>query len=185
MALYRDTLKNFAKPALKTAKEFAVLISGEKLDFQHIEALLQSGETSAFSTRVRAFWSSLRKEESKEPKEQNRASEQQKKLEQAKADLEKMKNLGSVQAKKATAALEKNSKFFKVQDLSEESREKIQLASLGDSGCSRCRYLSSGCLSCSGFKALSFFIKSEAFKKDKVPKWSGLFLRCRLRIQLL
>ena len=143
--------------------------------------------------RVKAFWISLKKEEAKqlqqklelESKEQNRASEQQKKQEQAKADLQKMKDLGSVQAKKAMAALEKNSKFFKVQDLSEESREKILLASLGVQGCGRCRYLSSGCLSCSAFKALSFYIRSEAYKKDKVPKWSGLFLRCRERIQLL
>ena len=221
--LYRDTLKNFSKPALQRAKEFAALISGEKPDFQHIESLLQSGESCAFwalayaeveiaqrfegpasrafppqlvqtwRARVKAFWISLKKEETKqlqqkletESKEQNRASQQKKKLEQAKAELEKMKNLGSVQAKKAAAALEKNSKFFKVQDLSEESREKIRLANLGLSGCSRCRYVSSGCLSCSGLKALSFFIRSEAFKKDKVPKWSGLFLRCRERIQLL
>ena len=41
--LYRDTLKNFSKPALKTAEELAALISGEKPDFQHIEALLQTG----------------------------------------------------------------------------------------------------------------------------------------------
>ena len=221
--LYRDTLKNFSKPALEKAKAFAALISGEKPDFQHIEALLQSGETCAYWTlayaeveiaqrfegpasrafppqlvqtwraRVKAFWLSLQKEETKqlqqklelESKEQNRASEQQKKLEQAKAELENMKNLASVQAKKAAAALEKNSKYFQVQDLSEESREKIQLASLGDSGCSRCRYVSTGCLSCSGLKALSYYIRSEAFKKDKVPKWSGLFLRCRERIQLL
>ena len=211
--LYRDTLKNFSKPALKTAKELAALISGEKPDFQHIEALLQTGETCAFWTlayaeveiaqrfegpasrafppqlvqtwRARVKAKQLQQKLEIESKEQTRASEQQKKLEQAKADLQKMKDLGSVQAKKAQGALEKNSKFFKVQDLSEESREKILLASLGMQGCGRCRYLSSGCLSCSAFKALSFYIRSEAFKKDKVPKWSGLFLRCRERIQLL
>eukprot|EP00438_Fugacium_kawagutii_P023336 Skav221487 [mRNA] locus=scaffold1514:206403:206981:- [translate_table: standard] len=144
----------------------------------------------AWKARVKGFWIQLRAEEVKqlqqkievEQKETKRQVEQETRRKKAEEDLKKIEDLGSVQAKKAQDSLLKNSMFFRPSDLSEETKFLISKASAKTGGigvCSKCHW-SYGCLECQPAKALAHFMKREAAKVQKVPKWEGPWLSCRV-----
>ena len=57
-----------------------------------------------------------------------------------------------------------------LENLSEEGQAAVKLAALGAGACSRCRW-QSGCLACSGTKALAYWLNKEGFTQHtmKMP----------------
>ena len=86
--------------------------------------------------------------------------------------LKKLKNHKSAAALDAIANMTKNSQFFRVKDLSDHAVYQIQRAEEKLTLCGSCRY-QTGCLRCDAAKALSYHIRNEAQKANKVPKWEG------------
>eukprot|EP00438_Fugacium_kawagutii_P020901 Skav211792 [mRNA] locus=scaffold305:240229:245947:+ [translate_table: standard] len=93
-----------------------------------------------------------------------RQVEQEKKLKKAEEDLKKIRDISSVQAKKAQDSLLKNSMFFRPSDISEQAKFEIGKAATTTGGigvCSKC-WWSYGCLRCVPAKSLSFMRKEAA-----------------------
>ena len=86
--------------------------------------------------------------------------------------LKKLKDHKSAAALDAIANMTKNSQFFRVKDLSGHAVYQIQRAEEKLTRCGSCRY-QTGCLRCDAAKALSYHIRNEAQKANKVPKWEG------------
>ena len=79
-----------------------------------------------------------------------------------------MKSHTSAAAIKAQQMLEDNSKYFKLQLLSEDSRYKIEGTISKGNLCSKCRW-NSGCLECHPGKALRYYWSKEAHAQSLVP----------------
>ena len=94
--------------------------------------------------------------------------QQEKAKEKALQQLAKLKNHTSAAAIKAQEMLEANSKYFKLQQLSEASRYKIEGTLSKGNICSKCRW-NSGCLECHPGKALKYYWSKEAHSKSLVP----------------
>ena len=91
-----------------------------------------------------------------------------------------MKDHKSAAALDAIANMTKNSQFFRVKDLSDHAVYQIQRADEKLTLCGSCRY-QTGCLRCDAAKALSYHIRNEAQKANKVPKWEGPGLKGMVR----
>ena len=83
-----------------------------------------------------------------------------------------MKDLSSAAAKTAQEALKKNTLRFTWEDLSKEALAKISALEHSPKICARCRWQSS-CLSCDPYKALRYWVASEARDKKKYPQWEA------------
>ena len=86
--------------------------------------------------------------------------------------LKKLKDHKSAAALDAIASMTKHSQYFRVKDLSDHAVYQIQRAEEKLTRCGSCRY-QTGCLRCDAAKALSYHIRNEAQKANKVPKWEG------------
>ena len=110
-------------------------------------------------------------EEAKKELEENAekvAVQQEKAKEKALQQLSKLKSHTSAAAIKAQQLLEANSKYFKLEQLSEASRYKIEGTLSKGNICSKCRW-NSGCLECHPGKALKYYWSKEAHSKSLVP----------------
>ena len=133
-------------------------------------------EIASLKAKFTAWWHQLAAEkkklqESKETLEgkAKKISDQQEKSKQKALDLlNKLKNHTSAAAIKAQEMLEANSKYFKLQHLSEDSRYKIEATISKGNICSKCRW-NSGCLQCHPGKALKYYWSKEAHTKNLVP----------------
>ena len=114
----------------------------------------------------------IKDKENAEKRAESLSQKQEKLREQAKQKLSKLKDHKSASAIAAIELLYGNSKYFTVDDLSQEACHEILLAESRMTQCAKCRY-SSGCLKCDSSKALSYWMRKEADKVSKVPKWQG------------
>ena len=126
---------------------------------------LQKGLQAEFGKLIKAKHELENQAESLKKKQEfahNKASER----------LKKLKDHKSAAALDAIANMTKNSQFFRVKDLSDHAVYQIQRAEEKLTRCGSCRY-QTGCLRCDAAKALSYHIRNEAQKANKVPKWEG------------
>ena len=103
-----------------------------------------------------------------EEKAEKISVQQEKAKEKALQQPLKLKSHTSAAAIKAQQMLEANSKYFKLQQLSEASRYKIEGTLSKGNICSKCRW-NSGCLECHPGKALKYYWSKEAHSKSLVP----------------
>ena len=107
-------------------------------------------------------------EESKkelEEKAEKLSVQQEKAKEKALQQISKLKSHTSAAAIKAQQMLEANSKYFKLQQLSEASRYKIEGTLSKGNICSKCRW-NSGCLECHPGKALKLLLEQRGTCKE-------------------
>ena len=104
-------------------------------------------------------------------KAQKAKTEAEKRAQVNKKALEAMKDLTSPPAKTAQEALKKNTLRFTWEDLSKEALAKISELEHSPKICARCRWQSS-CLSCDPYKALRYWVASEARDKKKILRVS-------------
>ena len=133
-------------------------------------------EVKSFKAKFQAFWQTLLKEyekcDSERDEKELRAfqlkEQQQAAKLKAEETLSKVKNHSSALAVKAQASLEKNSQYFRVEELSLEGKYAVEgtMSALGI--CSKCRF-KSGCLRCDPVKSLRYHWLKEAQGKGKVP----------------
>ena len=114
----------------------------------------------------------IKDKENAEKRAESLSQKQDKLREQAKQKLSKLKDHKSASAIAAMELLYQNSKYFTVDDLSQAACHEILLAESRMTQCAKCRY-SSGCLKCDSSKALRYWMRKEADKVSKVPKWQG------------
>ncbi len=110
-------------------------------------------------------------------KAQTALKEAEKRAEANKKALEAMKDLSSAAAKTAQQALKKNTLRHTWEDLSKEALAKIAALEHSPKICARCRWQSS-CLSCDPYKALRYYVNSEARDKKKIPSVGGQLRDC-------
>ena len=142
------------------------------------EGLASRGHPNINLLRMKlvAWWHQLsaekqKLEESKKELEENAEKlsvQQEKAKEKALQQISKLKSHTSAAAIKAQQMLEANSKYFKLQQLSEASRYKIEGTLSKGNICSKCRW-NSGCLECHPGKALKYYWSKEAHSKSLVP----------------
>ena len=116
-------------------------------------------------------------------KAQKAKTEAEKRAQVNKKALEAMKDLTSVAAKTAQEALKKNTLRFTWEDLSKEALAKISALEHSPKICARCRWQSS-CLSCDPYKALRYWVASEARDKKKIPSVGGLLREFLLHVRV-
>ena len=142
------------------------------------EGLASRGHPNINFLRMKfvAWWHQLSAEKQKleeskkelEEKAEKISVQQEKAKEKALQQLSKLKSHTSAAAIKAQQMLEANSKYFKLQQLSEASRYKIEGTLSKGNICSKCRW-NSGCLECHPGKALKYYWSKEAHSKSLVP----------------
>ena len=116
-------------------------------------------------------------------KAQKAKTEAEKRAQVNKKALEAMKDLTSAAAKTAQEALKKNTLRFTWEDLSKEALAKISALEHSPKICARCRWQSS-CLSCDPYKALRYWVASEARDKKKIPSVGGLLREFLLHVRV-
>ena len=116
-------------------------------------------------------------------KAQKAKTEAEKRAQVNKKALEAMKDLTSAAAKTAQEALKKNTLRFTWEDLSKEALVKISALEHSPKICARCRWQSS-CLSCDPYKALRYWVASEARDKKKIPSVGGLLREFLLHVRV-
>ena len=114
---------------------------------------------------------------------QKSKTEAEKRAQVNKKALEAMKDLTSAAAKTAQEALKKNTLRFTWEDLSKEALAKISALEHSPKICARCRWQSS-CLSCDPYKALRYWVASEARDKKKIPSVGGLLREFLLHVRV-
>ena len=133
-------------------------------------------EIGSLKAKFSAWWHQLSAEQKKlqeiketvEEKSKKIADQQEKAKTKALEQLSKLKSHTSAAAIKAQEMLEANSKYFKLQHLSADSRYKIEGTISKGNLCSKCRW-NSGCLQCHPGKALKYYWSKEAHEKSLVP----------------
>ena len=136
-------------------------------------------EAKAWGGTVQKIAAMLLKEQNKLKDEESQAEVKMKKVEEKKKKMEEAKKKKEVVDGKLEALSEEAAAQIQkippgkpcLENLSEQGQAAVKLAALGAGSCSRCRWANGGCLSCSGAKALQYWLNKEGFVQQtmKMP----------------